>query len=248
MLKNKAIGLVIWVFVFWLFPFETTNNQSYQYKNMNLHWASIVNTTDNTKNIDINIPSEYEREIKDIINEFPNDLFASLKKIQYKPDSQRRWLASDKTIYLNFDKIQTQSELRRVFIHELWHIFDLWYLKSKEKKIKTKYKDWSNQIYADDPSIKFYSLCWKTENKQNWECSNEDFVSKYSQSDMFEDFAESFLLYIENNESFKIMAKESDIMEKKYNIIKSYLKFIPTTWAYSSQQNLEREWDLTILN
>ena len=130
-------------------------------------------------------------------------------------------------------------------IHEMWHVFDLWYLKSKEKKIISNFKDWTQKIYADDPSVEFYSFCFKDEFTLNWKCETKDFASKYSKTDVFEDFAESFLLYIENNKSFKEMAVNSEIMEKKYNFFKKYFWEIDS-WKYFWQKKWKRVWDLTL--
>lgn len=188
---------------------------------------------------------EEKNKIKNILDKIPAKYIKSLEKIKTTKNIKRRWLAWSKSIYLNFDLIDSDKEFERVFIHELWHIIDLWFLKSKEEKISTKFKDWTKDIFADDKSINFYSLCWKNENEQNWKCWDLDFASKYSQSDVFEDFAESFLLYIKNNKSFKIMAKESKIMEKKYNFFKSIL-WQTKTWTYENQESFERVWDLTM--
>ncbi len=198
------------------------------------------------KSIEFDIPDKYKASVINTLQLFPYKNFKSLQRIKYKPDSLRRGMASDRSIYLNFDKMDSDLEIRKVLIHEIWHIFDLWYLTSKEKKIITNFKDWSNDIYADDISLTFYSLCWKNEYEQNGNCKDTDFSSWYSQSDAFEDFAESYLLYIEHNWSFQKMMKESDIMKKKYILMRKFLKVTPKTWEYKEYKDGERVWDLTV--
>ena len=197
--------------------------------------------------IEFDVPNEYRADIISTLQLFSYENFGSLTRIKYKPDSLRRGLASDRSIYLNFDKIESKLELKKVLIHEIWHVFDLWHLVSEEKTINSNFKDWSSMIYADDISLMFYSLCWKNEFEQNWECEEKDFASWYSESDPFEDFAETFLLYIVHNGSFVKMMKESDIMQKKYLLMRKYLKTTPKTWEYKYQRENERVWDLTIV-
>ena len=212
-----------------------------------LNAKKVISQRNIVNNMKIEVPRENEAYIKLILKSFPKKYFKSLKTIKSKPESNRRWLASNKSIYINFDKIDSKKELRRVFIHELWHVFDLGYLTSKEKKTRSNFKDWSQDIYLDDKSVLFYSLCWENEDKQNWRCSDKDFVSWYAHYDPFEDFAESFLLYFENNESFRIMANESEILKAKYNLLNEFLNKMPTTWVYKWQVAMERPWDLTVM-
>jgi len=197
------------------------------------------------KNYKIIANDEQIKKIENILSQIPEKYKKSLEKIKITKNIQRRWLAWAKSMYLNPDMIDSNEEFERVFIHEFWHIVDLWYLKSKEEKITTKFKDWTNDIFADDPSVEFYLLCWETESKQNWECNDLDFASKYWQADVFEDFAESFLLYVKNNASFKIMATESEIMKKKYEFFKKYL-WEWKTWIYENQNAFDRVYDLTM--
>jgi len=193
-----------------------------------------------------NIPKTNQLIINNFLDKYSEKkYFSHINKISYRKNSTNRGLASSKNIYFDFKKIDTNKEFKRVMIHEMWHIFDLGYLKSKEKKVLSNFNDWTQKIYADDPSVEFYSLCFKDEYELNWNCKKEDFASKYWQTDVFEDFAESFLLYIENNDSFKLMANESRIMKKKYNFLKKYFWEINTE-KYSWQKTGKRVWDLTL--
>lgn len=217
------------------------NNATYIFNNFK--WTNAEN--DISSWILIDVPKEYQAQVKMVLKSIPKKYLRSLQQVKYKPDSNRRWLASYKSIYLNFDKMDSKQEIRRVLIHELWHIFDLWYMVSKTSSKDSNFKDWSSMIYQDDKSVLFYSLCWKNEKELNWQCWDIDFVSWYAKSDPFEDFAESFLLFLENNESFKIMAGESSILREKYELLSSFLNQVPNTWVYNRQLAEERLWDLT---
>ena len=225
---------------------STTTNRSSRNNSASRNTTS-RNRVDITNNINIDVPYENEAFIKSILRSFPASYFNSLKKVKAKPDSRRRWLASSKSVYLNFDRMDTEEEVRRVFIHELWHIFDLGHLTSNGNGQRSGFKDWSQDIYTDDKSVLFYSLCWESEYVQNWNCSESDFVSWYASADPFEDFAESFLLYFENNESFRIMANESEVIKAKYNLLTEFLNIVPDTWTYEWQVAMERTWDLTLM-
>jgi len=43
-------------------------------------------------------------------------------------------------------------------------------------------------------------------------------------TNVFEDFAETFNMYINHNYVFKQMAKESNVLQKKYNFLNKILK------------------------
>lgn len=198
------------------------------------------------KKIFYNIPESKEKIINNFLEKFSDkNYFSHIEKISYRKNSTNRWLASWTKIYFDFEKIDTSEEFKRVMIHEMWHIFDLWYLKSSEEKIFSNFKDWTKKIYADDPSVEFYSICFSDEYTQNWKCEKQDFVSKYAQTDVFEDFAESFLLFIENNNSFKEMANESKIIKEKYDFFEKYFWKISSK-KYPWQISWKRVNDLTL--
>ena len=224
--------------------FNTPEKDFYQEKSIILDKKN-EKKEDKYKKIFYNVPNYYQDIIKNFLKKYENKkYFSHIEKISWW-STKNRWLASWTKIYFNFNKIDSKEEFKRVMIHEMGHIFDLWYLKSKEKKIKSNFRDWTKTIYADDPSVEFYSLCFENEYEQNWKCWELDFASKYWQIDPFEDFAESFLLYIENNQSFIEMTKESKIMKKKYDFLKKYFWKI-NTWKYFWQEEKIRVRDMTL--
>ena len=196
----------------------------------------------------IQAPEEYETHIHSILQDVPEEHLVSLKKVAVEyGENQRRGLASFRSIYLGVDAIQTEEELRRVLIHEIGHIVDLGMLKGKKNFPHSPFKDGSKAITISDPSLNFYSLCWETSYEQKDVCNAQDFVSEYAQTDVFEDFAESYLLFIENNQSFIDMAQESSILQSKYDFLATtvFHNDFDITPASKDLALHSRVWDLT---
>lgn len=104
--------------------------------------------------------------------------------------------------------IKDIKESIKVFVHELWHIVDLYFL---------------SNIWDYDPSENFYNISRVSYNtKKTWSRLN-DFVSWYSLTNKYEDFAESFSFYIFHNEEFKKRAKDNFVLQKKYNFFENYI-------------------------
>ena len=213
----------------------------------NYHQALTVNKF---SEINIDLPDNYKKIVENVLQEMPKKHLSSLERIIAEPGSNaRRGLASFKSIYLGVDVMQNDAEFRRVFIHEIGHVIDLGVLTASNKEIASDFRDGVNIIYQSDPSLLFYELCWLDEYTPNGNCNDLDFVSEYSQTDVFEDFAESYLLFVENNASFLEMTQESEVLAKKYNFLAQYVfsnNFKKTPLVTLPRG--ERVWDLTLVN
>lgn len=195
----------------------------------------------------ITLPKEQEMQARSILAEIPASHFQSLKKIVADTDpNARRGLASFKSLYLGVSNIHSAQEFRRVLIHEIGHVLDLGGLTAIERKVDSGFRDGSNVIYESDPSLDFYRLCWENEYTQNGNCGEMDFASRYGSTDAFEDFAESYLLFTENNASFVEMAKQSVVMAEKYDFFAQtvFNGKIPQTGSAQLPKS-GRVWDLT---
>lgn len=95
-------------------------------------------------------------------------------------------------------RIPSESENLKVFVHELGHVIDIFYLKQKEN--------------GSDISDEFYTLSWDSYNIKKSNAKIADFVSGYALSNKYEDFAESFAFYVFHNEEFARRAKNNDIL------------------------------------
>lgn len=76
----------------------------------------------------------------------------------------------------------------------------------------------------DDPSLLFYKLSRTSEDIRTKDASKKNFCSGYGMTNPFEDFAECFNLYINNQSFFKFIATKDKILAKKYNFIASLLQ------------------------
>lgn len=162
-----------------------------------------------------------------------------------------RWYAWAHTVTINLIGIKSYWEFREVLTHELWHIVDLWIMKGKSKSLHNRFTEfWYPTFSIDDPSLKFYSYSRENEKTKLKTMEFKDFVSGYWMSDPFEDFAESFNLYLNHKWVFKKMSESSYILSQKYLYIEKILSwnsfFTKTKWLDKiNKDSLWRPWDTT---
>lgn len=202
------------------------------------------------------IPEEIEHQFAQAIENIPCDLLQSLRKVEIFDDPKHifpRAMANGRILKIRSDTIE-QPEFVSVLIHELGHVVDLGGLKSQNFLEKSRYKDGKKIIYADDKSVLFYELSWEDEYTKKPEISDLDFVGGYASYDMFEDYAEAFLMYIKYGNEFRMLAENNIIIQKKYNFFKIHV-FSGKEFATGSSQaeilkNIQenkRPWDITKL-
>lgn len=159
------------------------------------------------------IPSYYKDDILNITNNIKTtinfrDFFKKIYDLQvefYKDRPDVRGKMKDKCVKLFWPYEMWEKESLAIFIHEFAHFLDLYYLE--------------RNIY-NDLSDKFYEISWdSTKQRKLWQ-SNSDFVSGYSMTNKYEDFAESFTYYILYNDDFLYKAKKSNKLMEKYNFFK----------------------------
>ena len=114
----------------------------------------------------------------------------------------------------------TDSEVVGVLTHEMGHIVDDAYLTGTNTAPKSRFKDFSTPVPSDDPSVLFYKISWSTDVRAKAGSNSLDFVSGYASSDPFEDFAETYALYLLHGEEFRELMTTSDRLAQKYNFMK----------------------------
>lgn len=156
---------------------------------------------------------------------YDNNIIDVLNSITIKVSWEwLRWYAWAHTVTINLIWIKSYSEFREVVTHELWHIVDLWIMKWKSKTLHWKYTEfWYPSFAKDDPSIKYYSYSRESEKTKLKTVEFKDFVSWYAMSNPFEDFAESFNLYLNHKSLFKKMWESSYILSQKYLFMEKLL-------------------------
>lgn len=196
-------------------------------------------------NIDyVYYPNNFEWSIKEYVFSFKT--FLNSKSIVSKIDHLKVEFHKDrndvrgkmknhsvKLFWINNMKI---NECTAVWIHEFWHFIDLYYLK------KWLYIDLSDY---------FYNISWEsTKVMKPWQ-KQSDFVSWYSMTNKYEDFAESFTYFILHNEDFLSKSSKSKVLRKKYNY---FIKYVFRDWEFvwtnfsTDEEILDYYRDITKIN
>ena len=158
----------------------------------------------------------HHRKMADsILRALPAQCTSSLENFYVRYDNpDRRGLAGKSSIIL--DGSVPDHEFIALLIHEFGHITDLGCMAGSNAAVPSGYKDGSEVIYTNDPSVSFYSISWKDSKNQTKDSSPEDFVSGYATWDAFEDFAETYVYYALQNESFRVRARKNPVLAAKY--------------------------------
>lgn len=184
----------------------------------------------------------------------PTSLWQTLYSLTLKPTAQwddRRGLGWTKTIQITTQNIRNTQEFREVLTHEIAHVFDLWMLVWKNSTKNTDFLI-NNVSYStiDDPSLDFYKISRKNSTTRHPTSSYLDFVSGYGMTSPYEDFSESFNMYLWHNSAFKLWTQNSPILLQKYNYMHNIFKWsvlgdITPTWLSDEKSASWRPWDTT---
>jgi len=142
-----------------------------------------------------------------------------------------RWQMYNESITLS-GNIANLPEVSKVLVHEIGHMIDIYVLKASLRKT--------------DPSEDFYGISWEdTSTIRAW-VAQSSFISGYASTNQYEDFAESFAMYIFHNNEFLRRAKQDDILQQKYNFLQSRIfwdAFIGS--SYEKNPIPKKVWDVT---
>lgn len=182
----------------------------------------------------------------EVLRLLPESCTNQLKNFYVRYDRpERRGLAGKSTIIM--DGTLGDEEFRAVLIHEaLGHVFDLGCLQGSPLAGTSMFKDGSEPIFRDDPSLAFYRISWVNSTQQRTEARPEDFVSGYAASDPFEDLAESVIYYILHNDAFIERARTNAALRTKLKWLQAFLPVQPSVLAEKrSAWNGAIPWDIT---
>lgn len=135
--------------------------------------------------------------------------------LDFNPEA-RRGLGGDNTVIIRCVNMDEQ-ELMAVLIHEVGHVVDTGLLKT-DTGAASAYLDRGQTVFDTDLSIPLYSFNWV--NSENWVGAKSDFVSGYARSNPFEEFAESYAMYVLNGQLFKEYAALNSNLSAKYDYLK----------------------------
>ncbi len=129
-------------------------------------------------------------------------------------------------------KIQSLTEVGKVLVHELGHMVDIYFLTSSG--------------LSPDPSKSFYTISWSEPSVIKANMSSTAFVSGYAATNQYEDFAESFAMYVFHNSAFKARASKQPYLQKKYDFLheKVFGEYFQNT-AYEVSPVPAKIWDVT---
>ena len=155
------------------------------------------------------LPSGYSGTIHAVIEgKYFRDALWEFPIIVDRDRTSPRGQMSNESVTLS-GKIQSLSEMAKVLVHELGHMVDIYLLR----------KDG----FSSDPSKIFYTISWSEPTVMKSGISLSSFVSGYAASNQYEDFAESFAMYVFHNKAFRERAVKDSLLQKKYDFLHSYV-------------------------
>lgn len=164
-----------------------------------------------------------ENTASNIETYFENQLDININ-IHFNNSIKRRGLSDGVNIWLQC--LNDQQELSNVLIHEIGHNVHEQYFISKNKFAASSFKDFDNVIYKTNPLLKFLEISFLDEETLKPVSLDLDFVSFYSKTDPFEDFAETFMMYFRYRDQFNAMAKSSLALRRKFNFMQLHFSEI----------------------
>ena len=160
------------------------------------------------------------------------------KLVIHTDKSKRRGLSNGELIYIRC--LENEEEFKNVLIHEIGHVVDLTYLNGSSEAKNSNFHDFGDPVKTDDSSASYYKISWHDTDSHKHGAHKHDFVSKYGATDPFEDFAETFLMYVRYGEFFRYLAfgKDNVDLQKKYMFMKAEV-------FEGKEFNLDRSLDLS---
>ncbi|PIV90892.1 hypothetical protein COW46_00045 [Candidatus Gracilibacteria bacterium CG17_big_fil_post_rev_8_21_14_2_50_48_13] len=143
----------------------------------------------------------------------------------------------------------TDPELVAVAIHELGHVVDMGVFQGNMERGASTFMDGKTPVYLGDTSLAFYRLSWSTDTTKLRDAVPQDFVSGYAQQDPFEDFAETFAMYVLHGERFRAIAEDNTVLRAKYAHLRDMVfegrEFSGIDGIDANTDTTFRPWDVT---
>lgn len=164
--------------------------------------------------------------------------------VQYK-DVKNRGLGGKTTIILAGNVSDT--EFTGLLTHECGHVIHS-NLMGTSAGSKTTFVDGKDVFMSNSPIVGFFAISWSEENVLRAGAGEKDFVSGYAEADAFEDFAETFAMYVLHRDALELRAKTNSSIAAKLAWMEQNL---PTTNNLLGQSTYKWEktvpWDVTKL-
>jgi len=178
------------------------------------------------------MPNGYQNTINTVlVGKYFRDTLWNFPIIVDRERTSPRGQMSDESVTLS-GKILSLSEMAKVLVHELGHMIDIYVLRQEG--------------FSADPSQTFYSISWLEPTVMKSGLSSSAFVSGYAASNQYEDFAESFAMYVFHNKAFQDRATKNSFLQKKYNFLHTYVfGELFANSAYEKDPVPTKLWDVT---
>ncbi len=135
-------------------------------------------------------------------------------------NAKERGLGGKTTIII--DGSVSDSEFAALITHECGHVIS-GNLLGNVRTGKSAFRDGKDIFAKDSPSAAFFALSWRNEKTFRADANESDFASGYALSNAFEDFAETFTLYVLQRPALEARAKENSVMAAKLNWMRKHL-------------------------
>ncbi|MDD5025847.1 MAG: putative zinc-binding metallopeptidase [Candidatus Peribacteraceae bacterium] len=157
-----------------------------------------------------------------VLRSLQPECLSALKNFYVRYDHPtQRGLAGKSSIII--DGSVSDSEFMALVVHEFGHVTDLGCVRGNSSSGESVFRDGSDRIYADDPSVSFYTISWSSPSAHKSGTQAADFVSGYAAWDPFEDFAETYAYYILQRPAFAARARENDVIARKFQWMKEHV-------------------------
>ena len=243
------------IYVAWMWGRETMNQQTPSSAKTPGGEQRTKNQEQRTNYLSVldqdDILEEHKRIADEVLRLLPERCQSTLTNFFVRYDSpENRGLAGKNTVVISGNL--PNEEFRALLIHELGHVFDLSHdtdcLHGTARSGITPFRDGQDVTYRDDPSYAFYQISWMNEKTKKMGSSDDDFVTGYAAWDVYEDFAESFVYFLLQNEEFWERATQNAQIAQKYAWFQTYLfPKNPSLAAGRHEWNGRPPWDATKL-
>lgn len=164
--------------------------------------------------------------------------------VQYK-DVKNRGLGGKTTIILAGNV--PDEEFTGLLTHECAHVIHS-NLMGTSAGSKTTFVDGKDVFMSNSPIVGFFAISWNEENVLRAGAVDADFVSGYAEADSFEDFAETFAMYVLHRDALELRAKTNPSIAAKLEWMKTNLPMssdVLGTSRYKWEKTVP--WDITKL-
>lgn len=166
--------------------------------------------------------------------------------VLYGDDVKNRGLGGASTIIVS--GMTKPREFMALVTHECGHVADLGGLTGSPSAGTTAFVDAGTPMFADDPSIGFYSISWKSPTELKRGAKESDFVSGYALTDTWEEFAETFAYFALQRKEFARLAARNPVLKAKYDFMEQVVFAGTPEFAVGQHTRGRRApWDVTML-